>query len=114
MLHPLGWLCALLPLLASARVPCQCSSHGRCTMDGTCACEEFWAGKDCSFNLFHGPDKAALAVSSANNCVGGCSGHGRCTAAGCRCATSWGGIACHQDLWCSSECHGKCSKGQCV
>lgn len=73
--------------------PSACSGHGFC-LAGGCACEAGYGGDDC-----------ALV------CLGGCSGHGRCTEEReCLCDVGWAGPRCEQPSACPKACSGR---GEC-
>jgi hypothetical protein len=58
-----------------------CSGHGYCPADGVCACDEGWAGVDCS--------------TPTCEAVNDCSGHGTCVFANtCSCNSGWTGSDC--------------------
>jgi len=74
-----------------------CGEHGYC-VNGTCFCDQGWAGFDCD----------------VQSCPNSCSGRGVCRSNGtCLCPTGWGGAACEQRV-CKGP-NGNCSgHGVCV
>jgi tenascin len=115
--------------------PSACSGHGRCTVDGSCACFAGFAGAACGILVDDDvapprqPSAASLALlgptasappsvlsssgssSTLASCALGCSGHGSCDHSSglCVCQPGYDGIACERVAFtpsCAANCSG--------
>ena len=101
--------------------PNECSSHGECSLNGTCTCQEGWSGEDCS--LTDCPDQCSghgvCMVQSGGGGGGGSSSSGIDSEQldkSCVCFGGWGGPEANcAELTCDYNCHnrGLCSNGTC-
>jgi hypothetical protein len=88
--------------------PMVCSSHGNCSSNEKCACQEGWYGSNCNITNCNG-------IPSIDRSV--CSGNGSCVARDeCTCFRGWGGkfcslLMCNDHAWNHSS---SCINGNCV
>eukprot|EP00300_Choanocystis_sp_HF-7_P027212 c32289_g1_i1.p1 GENE.c32289_g1_i1~~c32289_g1_i1.p1 ORF type:complete len:829 (-),score=123.82 c32289_g1_i1:87-2411(-) len=91
--------------------PAQCSGHGLCNNDGTCACVSGFTGVDCSTppltNHVVMVEKPAVqaqdqdvpsTISTKLTCLNSCSHHGRCMSGSCECNKGYVGQDCSGTL----------------
>jgi hypothetical protein len=90
-----------------------CSNHGRCDEDGTCACQLGWGGDACSES---DSNPAPCTINRFGECevvcdiTVNCSNHGRCDDDGtCACQLGWGGDTCSTAVTpCMTNRFGEC------